>query len=99
MTRNLQPWMLVIPALLILAAAAEGLWLERRDGQYDWKAFFASCGDLVLRTVSHLLPIAVAATALLHLWPYRLYTMPLEHAWTWVLVFFGQDFCYYWMHR
>jgi sterol desaturase/sphingolipid hydroxylase (fatty acid hydroxylase superfamily) len=91
--------MLAVPAFLILAAAAEGLWLEHRDRQYDWRAFFASCGDLALRTLSNLLPIGLAAVALMHLWDYRLYTMPLNQGWTWLVLFVGQDFCYYWMHR
>jgi sterol desaturase/sphingolipid hydroxylase (fatty acid hydroxylase superfamily) len=99
MARHPQPWMLVIPALLVLAATLEGLWLERRDDTYDWKAYWASLGDLALRTVSNLLPVAIAAGALLRLWNYRIYTMPLNEPWTWIVLFFGQELCYYWMHR
>jgi sterol desaturase/sphingolipid hydroxylase (fatty acid hydroxylase superfamily) len=99
MARIPQLWMLIVPASLILAAAVEGLWLQRRDGQYDWQAFLASCGDMALRTLSNFLPVALAATALLHLWGHRLYTMPLHEVWPWIVLFFGQDFCYYWMHR
>jgi len=47
----------------------------------------------------NLLPVAIAAGALLRLWDHRLYTLPLDEAWTWVVLFFGQEFCYYWMHR
>jgi sterol desaturase/sphingolipid hydroxylase (fatty acid hydroxylase superfamily) len=98
MARTPQPWMLVVPAFLITAAALEGLWLSRR-GTYDWKAFFASIGDLGLRIASNLLPLGLAAGGLLKLWNYRLYTMPLDEVWTWGVLFLGQEFCYYWMHR
>jgi sterol desaturase/sphingolipid hydroxylase (fatty acid hydroxylase superfamily) len=99
MGRNPQPWMLVLPAFLILAATLEGLWLEHRDGAYDWKAYFTSMGDLVLRMASNLLPVAVAAAGLQCCWVHRLYTLPLHEGWTWVVLFSGQEFCYYWMHR
>jgi sterol desaturase/sphingolipid hydroxylase (fatty acid hydroxylase superfamily) len=99
MERTLRPWALLVPILLVLAATLEALWLQHRDGRYDWKAYFASMGDLGLRMMSNAVPLGLAAGALSWLWKYRLYDMPLEHAWTWVLLFFGQDFCYYWMHR
>jgi sterol desaturase/sphingolipid hydroxylase (fatty acid hydroxylase superfamily) len=91
--------MLVVPVFLVLAATLEGLWLARRDGTYDWRAYFASFGDLALRMASNLLPVALAGGALLRLWNYRLYTMPLNEVWSWVALFLGQEFCYYWMHR
>jgi sterol desaturase/sphingolipid hydroxylase (fatty acid hydroxylase superfamily) len=93
------PWMLVVPACLVVIATLEGLWLNYRHGTYDWKAYFASCADLVLRIASGLLPLGLAAGALSWLWNYRFYTMPLDEVWPWAVLFFGQDFCYYWMHR
>ena len=48
---------------------------------------------------SNLLPMAIAAGALQQLWNHRLYTLPLDEGWTWVVLFFGQELCYYWMHR
>src|SRR6202000_1863466 len=49
--------------------------------------------------LSTFLPVGLYVGALLHLWGHRLYTMPLREVWPWVVLFFGQDFCYYWMHR
>ena len=43
--------------------------------------------------------MAIAAGALQQLWNHRLYTLPLDEGWTWVVLFFGQELCYYWMHR
>jgi sterol desaturase/sphingolipid hydroxylase (fatty acid hydroxylase superfamily) len=97
--RHTHPWMLTIPGFLILAATLEGWWLSRRDGTYDWKAYFSSAGDMAVRMAVGLLPLGLAAGLLYKAWDYRFYTMPLNEAWPWVLLFIGQDLCYYWMHR
>jgi len=91
--------MLLVPASLVLAATLEGLYVSFRAGGYDWKAYFASLGDLVLRIVIGVLPLGLAAGGLQWVWAHRLYTMPLTEGWPWLVLFFGQDFCYYWMHR
>ncbi len=93
------PWMLVGAVLILGAATLEGLWLQRHRGRYDWRAYFASLGDLGLRIAFRLLPLGLAAGGLNWLWGHRLYTMPLESAWPWALLIVGQDFFYYWMHR
>ncbi len=97
--RPLHPWMLFVPGFLVLAATLEGLWLGCRTGIYDWKAYFASLGDLLIRSATGVLPLGLAAGALDWVWQHRVYTMPLNEAWPWVVLIFGQDFCYYWMHR
>lgn len=91
--------MLLGPLLIVMAATVEGLWLWRRHGHYDWRAYLASAGDLLLRISVGLLPLGLAAAALNQLWAYRLYTMPLGSGWTWAVLLVGSEFCYYWMHR
>jgi sterol desaturase/sphingolipid hydroxylase (fatty acid hydroxylase superfamily) len=91
--------MLTGPLMILVAATVEGVLLQRATGHYDWRAYFASAGDLALRIATGILPLGLAAAALIHLWDYRLYTMPLHSPWTWALLFLGQDFFYYWMHR
>jgi sterol desaturase/sphingolipid hydroxylase (fatty acid hydroxylase superfamily) len=93
------PWMFVGPVMILGAATLEGFWLQRNRGPYDWRAYFASLGDLVLRIAFRLLPLGLATSALNWLWGHRLYTMPLQSVWPWALLFVGQDFFYYWMHR
>jgi len=93
------PFMLIVPAFLVLAATVEGLWLQLRAGSYDWKAYLASAGDLIIRLATGMLPLGMAASALSWVWNHRLFTMPLQEGWTWIVLFIGQDFCYYWMHR
>ena len=73
------PWMLLIPLFIVLAATVEALVLRGHDGQYDWRAYFASLGDLLLRGIVALLPLGFAAGALSSLWTHRLYTMLLAH--------------------
>ena len=92
-------WMLMVPVGLILAATLEALWLQRRDGFYDWSAWFTSLGDLAMRMAMRLLPLGMAAGALQSLWAHRLTTMPMQQWWPWLVLLVGQDFCYYWMHR
>lgn len=93
------PWMLLIPLFIVLAATVEALVLRGRDGRYDWRAYFASLGDLLLRAAVGLLPLGLATGALTSLWTHRFYTMPLQQLWPWAVLFFGQELCYYWMHR
>jgi sterol desaturase/sphingolipid hydroxylase (fatty acid hydroxylase superfamily) len=93
------PWMLVGPVLILGAATIEGFWLQRSRGRYDWRAYFASLGDLAMRIAFRFLPLGLATSALNWLWGHRLYTMPLKSVWPWALLFVGQDFFYYWMHR
>jgi sterol desaturase/sphingolipid hydroxylase (fatty acid hydroxylase superfamily) len=97
--RPFHPWMLIIPAVLIGAATLEALWTHVRGGEYDWRAYAASPGDLLLRGFFSALPLGLAASVLNGLWQHRFYTMPLNHLWPWIVLFFGQEFCYYWMHR
>jgi sterol desaturase/sphingolipid hydroxylase (fatty acid hydroxylase superfamily) len=97
--KPMHPWMLLAPLGILLAATVEGVLLQRTRGHYDWNAYWASAGDLGLRIGAGLLPLGLAAGALGHLWNYRFYTMPLNQPWTWMVLFVGQDFCYYWMHR
>ena len=93
------PWMLFGPLLVLGAATIEGFWLQRSQGRYDWRAYFASLGDLGLRIAMRLLPLGLATGALDWLWGHRLFTMPLQSVWPWALLFVGQEFFYYWMHR
>ena len=97
--RHPQPWMLAGPLFIVLAATVEGLLLQRKWGRYDWRAYFASAGDLALRVISGALPLGIAAVLVNRLWDFRVFTMPLREPWTWLALLIGQDFFYYWMHR
>jgi sterol desaturase/sphingolipid hydroxylase (fatty acid hydroxylase superfamily) len=34
-----------------------------------------------------------------YLWKFRIFTFPEDAWWSWVALFFAEDFCYYWFHR
>ncbi len=100
MDATLTPLFFALP-LLVLVAAVEGLYLQRIRGQaYDWRAFFASLGDAVgRRLILGMLGTGVIGALFYWVWGHRLNTIPMDRAWSWVLLFVGQEFCYYWMHR
>ncbi|KAF1712369.1 fatty acid hydroxylase [Pseudoxanthomonas kalamensis DSM 18571] len=89
-----------LPLLLLVAVAAlEGGWLSRTRG-YDWKAYWASLADAVGRNlVNQLLGGGVVGLLLLGVAQLRIAEIAMDRWWHWVLLFLGQEFCYYWMHR
>lgn len=86
------------PSLLVFALI-EAIVLSRRQ-HYDWGAFGASAFDLVVRiTAKILFPLSLAAPLIRLAYQHRLTTIPLD-GWLAILVLFiGQEFCYYWYHR
>ncbi len=101
MLESLPRSLLLVFPLFVLVAAAEGWYLQTRRGyRYDWRAFFASLGDAVgRRLIVGLIGIGAIAAILSMAWTYRITTIPMDEWWSWVLLFVGQEFCYYWMHR
>ena len=96
------PRALLLPLpVLLLAAALEGWYLQRRRVRpYDWRAYFASLGDLAGRMViNRLLGAGVAGLVLALAYRYRVTDMPMHRWWSWPLLLVLQDFFYYWMHR
>ncbi|MFX8039930.1 sterol desaturase family protein, partial [Acinetobacter baumannii] len=51
------------------------------------------------RRIIDTLPLGLAVSAYGWVWEHRLFTVPLDTWWTILLLFLGQEFCYYWMHR
>ena len=91
------PELLTAFALLVLC---EILWRKfyRRE-EYGAGEAAASVGIAIGRAVAK--PVMIFALAGLYLFVYewRVYTFDMSRWWSWVLVFFGADFLYYWMHR
>lgn len=93
--------LLVLPLpLFVLIAAAEG-WLRQRRGLgHDWKAYWASLGDALGRVlINGLLQAGITGALLYAVWQWRIATFAMDRWWHWALLFVGQEFCYYWMHR
>ena len=85
--------------VVFFASLAEALVLSRRQ-RYDWKAMGVSVLDLIGRVaVTIFLPLSIATPLVNLAWEHRLATLQLD---TWQaisILFFGQEFCYYWYHR
>ena len=101
MLETLPPILIFVLPLFVLVAAAEGWYLtKRRNVRYDWGAFWASLGDAVgRRLIVTVLGVGIIAAILAFVWQHRIGTIPMGHAWAWLAVFVGVEFCYYWMHR
>jgi len=95
-----RPFLLFPGLLLVLIAAVEGWVLVRRGRHYDWKGYWASLGDMLGRGIFNLAMQGGLAGLLLYgIWEFRVATIAMDQWWHWVLLFVGQEFCYYWMHR
>ena len=93
-------WLLALPLLLPVLAAAEGYWRLRKGMAYDWKAYWASLGDALGRgLVGRLLQGGVVAAALYAVHALRIADIAMDRWWHWLAILVGQEFCYYWMHR
>ena len=93
-------WLAVLALVVLGAATAEGLvrtFLLRLS--YDWRAFFASLGDIVGRRLVDLLGLSIAAPVTAFAWAHRLQTIELSTPLAFIALFFGQEFLYYVYHR
>ena len=95
-----RPYLLALPLLLPLLAAAEGAWRAHAGLGYDWKSWWASLGDVAGRVVlNRVIGGGVVALLLFGIAEYRVADIPMDRGWHWAAIFLGQEFCYYWMHR
>ena len=86
------------PAVMVFALI-EALILSRRE-HYDWRAFGVSALDLVVRvTLSVVLPLSIATPFVRLAYEHRVATVAIDNWMTVLLLFVGQEFCYYWFHR
>src|SRR5580692_12541389 len=67
---NILPW--ILPGVMTLALA-EGIALSLRPKGYDWKAWFASSGDAMVRQFVNLIPLSLVGPAFALAWQHRIY--------------------------
>src|SRR5687767_8694382 len=94
---HLLPWLLALGAAILLLATLEGVVLRfvlKRS--YDWRAYGASIADAVGRRAVDLLGLSLAYPVIEWAHAHRLTTLDLSAGWQWLLLFVGQEFCYYW---
>lgn len=66
---------------------------------FDWKAMAVSLVDQAGRYLLRLLPLSIATPFFVWAEQHRLFDIGLTTVWAVVLLFLGQEFCYYWYHR
>ena len=72
----------------------------RRQGRgYPWHEMGLSLVDMVGRKLMALLPLSLATPIFAYAWQHRLFTVEINSALAVLLLFIGQEFCYYWYHR
>jgi len=86
------------PAVFVLALI-EAIVLARTRG-VDWRSFAMSTFDLVARIAFGLfVPLSVAIPLLRWAIHHRVGNIAIDSAATVLMLFIGQEFCYYWYHR
>lgn len=91
---------IALPTVLALSLLEAAVMHWRRPGSYDFKALGVSVFDLIARFFVRLIPLSIAAPFFDLAWEHRLIeTVDLSTPLMIVLLFFGQEFCYYWFHR
>ena len=91
--------LLAIPVFLALIGVE--LWVAMRQGRelYETRDTLA-CLAMGLGNVAVNIPWkAVLLGAMFWVWQFRLFDLPPSAWWSWVLLLFAEDFCYYWFHR
>lgn len=88
-----------IPVFLICIALE--LCVARRRGQSLYGAKdSAACLGMGLGNVIIAAGVKTVTVGFLFvLYEYRVWTVPVDAWWAWVLILFAEDFCYYWFHR
>ncbi|MET1026375.1 MAG: sterol desaturase family protein [Dongiaceae bacterium] len=91
-------WFLPVFAIAILV---EALLYRRATGRpYPWKESLLSLVIAIGHNIAGLINSAVIIAIFgFAVWELRIYTMPMEHWWAWVLLFVLEELAYYWYHR
>jgi len=100
---NLGKLTLYVTAFVVTISLLEAFFLARkakRQGKdYPWHEVTLSLADLAGRKLLALLPLSLAAPVFAFAWQHRFFTVEIDNALAVLLLFLGQEFCYYWYHR
>ncbi|QET04691.1 sterol desaturase family protein [Cupriavidus pauculus] len=92
-----------VTGIVVAASFAEAFFLARkarREGrEYHWHEMGLSLADMVGRKLMAFLPLSLATPIFAFAWQHRLFTVEINSALAVLLLFVGQEFCYYWYHR
>lgn len=85
---------MILEALWARRAVAEGRAIRGYEKRDTAASLAMGIGNVVISIGTKVLSFG----AMTWLWQHRLIDLPRAW-WTWVLLFFAEDFCYYWFHR
>ncbi len=101
--QNLHKIALFATVIVVGASLIEAFFLARkarREGKdYPWHEMGLSLADMVGRKLMALLPLSLATPIFALAWDHRIFTIEINSALAVLLLFIGQEFCYYWYHR
>jgi len=84
----------------LAGAAFEIVWyLAIRRQAYPWAEAATTLGVYAFSLPARLLTSGLTAGVMFAVWSLRPITIPLDKAWSWILLFFCVEFAYYWSHR
>ena len=94
---------LLATGIIVAASMVEAAFLARKARQqgktYPWHEMGLSLVDMIGRKVMAFLPLSLAAPIFALAWQHRIFTVEINSALAVLLLFIGQEFCYYWYHR
>jgi sterol desaturase/sphingolipid hydroxylase (fatty acid hydroxylase superfamily) len=91
--------MVVVLAASIIEACVLHVSNKGTTQAFRWHEFWISLVDLAGRKLLMLLPLSLATPVFNLAWAHRIHTVELNSALAILLLFVGQEFCYYWYHR
>jgi sterol desaturase/sphingolipid hydroxylase (fatty acid hydroxylase superfamily) len=97
--KQLQTILNVLGLVVLGSALLEVLvmkFLLKRD--FNWRSSLASFGVLVGRSFSEFIPVFIAMPGAFWLYEHRLFQQS-NRLWSWLVLFVGLEFVYYWWHR
>ena len=87
-----------IPFFIITVIIEIILTVKIRLEEYEFKDAATSIAMGLGNVILGLISKSLVLTVFLFFYKFRLFTLPFAW-WSWILVLFAEDFCYYWFHR
>jgi len=88
-----------IPFFVLLLSIEAWLSYRENKGFYETKDTFTSLALGIGNVLVGFVTKAMIWVVLSFIYQYRFFTLPSDTWWFWVLLFFADDFSYYWFHR
>jgi sterol desaturase/sphingolipid hydroxylase (fatty acid hydroxylase superfamily) len=89
----------LLPFIVGSIASEIGWYLLIQKRSYPWRETLSSIGVYALCAPARLAPPLIVGPLIFFIWSHRLTTIPLDTAWGITVLFLGEEFAYYWMHR